>query len=64
LASTGAMRRMMAEQPSEFDPRKFFAKTIDAMKQICVDRYEAFGTAGHADKIHPISLEKMVDRYK
>ena len=64
LASTGAMRRMMAEKPSEFDPRKFFAKTVDAMKQICVDRYEAFGTAGNADKIRPISLEKMVDRYK
>ena len=64
LASTGAMRRMMAEQPSEFDPRKFFAKTVDAMKKICVDRYEAFGTAGNADKIRPISLEKMVDRYK
>ena len=64
LASTGAMRRMMAEQPSEFDPRKFFAKTVDAMKEICIDRYEAFGTAGNADKIRPISLEKMVDRYK
>ncbi|WP_180072841.1 class II fructose-bisphosphate aldolase [Acinetobacter sp. YH12075] len=64
LASTGAMRRMMAEQPSEFDPRKFFTKTVDAMKQICIDRYEAFGTAGNADKIRPISLEKMVERYK
>ena len=64
LASTGAMRRMMAEQPSEFDPRKFFAKTVDAMKQICIDRYEAFGTAGNADKIRPISLEKMVEHYK
>jgi len=64
LASTGAMRRMMAEKPSEFDPRKFFAQTVDAMKQICVDRYTAFGTAGNADKIRPISLEKMVDRYK
>ena len=64
LASTGAMRRMLAEQPSEFDPRKFFAKTVDAMKQICIDRYEAFGTAGNADKIRPISLEKMVERYK
>ncbi|WP_374665655.1 class II fructose-bisphosphate aldolase [Acinetobacter sp.] len=63
LASTGAMRRMMAEKPSEFDPRKFFAQTIEAMKQICVDRYEAFGTAGNADKIRPISLEKMVERY-
>ncbi|CAB1212531.1 class II fructose-bisphosphate aldolase [Acinetobacter bouvetii] len=64
LASTGAMRRMMAEKPSEFDPRKFFAATVDAMKQICVDRYTAFGTAGHADQIRPISLEKMVNRYK
>ncbi|WP_312327288.1 class II fructose-bisphosphate aldolase, partial [Acinetobacter sp.] len=35
LASTGAMRRMMAEKPSEFDPRKFFSATVDAMKQIC-----------------------------
>ncbi|CAM9247143.1 MULTISPECIES: class II fructose-bisphosphate aldolase [Acinetobacter] len=63
LASTGAMRRMMAEKPSEFDPRKFFSATVDAMKQICVDRYEAFGTAGNADKIRPISLEKMVSYY-
>ncbi|ALH96172.1 class II fructose-bisphosphate aldolase [Acinetobacter equi] len=64
LASTGAMRRLMAEKPSEFDPRKFFSATVDAMKQICIDRYEAFGTAGHADKIRPISLEKMVEKYK
>ncbi|MCU4319343.1 fructose-bisphosphate aldolase class II [Acinetobacter bereziniae] len=64
LASTGAMRRMMAEKPSEFDPRKFFSETVEAMKKICVDRYTAFGTAGNADKIRPISLEKMVDRYK
>lgn len=64
LASTGAMRRMMAEKPSEFDPRKFFSATVDAMKQICIDRYEAFGTAGNADKIRSISLEKMVSHYK
>ena len=64
LASTGAMRRLMAEKPSEFDPRKFFSATVDAMKDICIARYEAFGTAGNADKIRPISLEKMVERYK
>lgn len=64
IASTGAIRRFMAENPAEFDPRKYFAKTVDSMKQICIDRYEAFGTAGNADKIRPISLEKMVDRYK
>lgn len=64
LASTGAMRREMAKNPAEFDPRKFFAKTITAMQDICVARYEAFGTAGNASKINPISLEKMVERYK
>lgn len=48
LASTGAIRRFMAENPAEFDPRKYFAKTVDSMKQICIDRYEAFGTAGNA----------------
>ena len=63
LASTGAIRKFLAEHPSEFDPRKYLAKTIDAMMQVCVDRYEAFGTAGNADKIRPISLEKMVDFY-
>jgi fructose-bisphosphate aldolase class II len=34
------------------------------MKEICKARYEAFGCAGHASKIKPISLEKMVGFYK
>ncbi|TEU30324.1 class II fructose-bisphosphate aldolase [Alkanindiges illinoisensis] len=63
LASTGAIRRELAVNPAEFDPRKYFAKTITAMQEICVARYEAFGTAGNASKINPISLEKMVSRY-
>ncbi len=63
LASTGAIRQFMAENPAEFDPRKYLAKTVETMKQICVDRYTAFGTAGNASKIRPISLEKMVERY-
>ena len=63
MASTGAMRKLMAEKPKEFDPRKFFAATITAMKDICKARYEAFGTAGNASKIKPMSLEAMVKRY-
>ncbi|RMA82241.1 class II fructose-bisphosphate aldolase [Umboniibacter marinipuniceus] len=63
LASTGAVRRFLAQNPSEFDPRKFLQRTTDAMKEICVDRYEAFGTAGMASKIKPISLDDMVARY-
>jgi len=64
MASTGAMRKLMAEKPKEFDPRKFFAATITAMKDICKARYEAFGTAGNASKIKPLSLEVMVKRYE
>ncbi|RMG38976.1 MAG: fructose-bisphosphate aldolase class II [Gammaproteobacteria bacterium] len=64
MASTGAIRKHLKENPSNFDPRKFLAAATEAMKQICKDRYEAFGTAGNASKIKPISLEDMVKRYE
>jgi len=63
LASTGAIRRFMAQNPSEFDPRKYLAESIKAMKQICVERYEAFGTSGWADKIKPVSLADAAEAY-
>ena len=63
MASTGAIRRHMAEDTKNFDPRKYLAKTTKAMKAICKTRYEAFGTAGQASKIKPISLETMATRY-
>ena len=59
LAATGAIRRYLANNPAEFDPRKYNSEAIKAMSAICVDRFEAFGTAGWADKIRPISLEDM-----
>ncbi len=63
LASTGAVRRFMNENRSDFDPRKYLAASQTAMREIVVARYEAFGTAGNASKIKPISLEEMSDRY-
>jgi fructose-bisphosphate aldolase, class II len=63
LASTGATRRFLAQNPSEFDPRKFLAETTKAMTDICIARYEAFGTAGNAAKIKPISLDNMFEKY-
>jgi fructose-bisphosphate aldolase class II len=63
LASTGAIRRFLAENPAEFDPRKYLKKSIEAMSEICIARYEAFGTAGHASKIKAIALENMATRY-
>lgn len=64
LASTGAVRRFLAQNPSEFDPRKYLKETVTAMKEIVVARYEAFGTAGNASKIKPVSLDAMFERYQ
>jgi fructose-bisphosphate aldolase class II len=63
LASTGAVRRFLANNKSEFDPRKYLTETLNAMKEIVIARYEAFGTAGNADKIRPISLDDISMRY-
>ena len=64
LASTGAIRRFLAENPAEFDPRKYLAASVKAMSEICVARYEAFGTAGNASKIKALSLDAMFERYQ
>ena len=64
LASTGAIRRFLAQNPAEFDPRKYLAASTAAMKDIVIARYEAFGTAGHASSIKPINLEAMAQRYR
>lgn len=63
MASTGAVRKFLAENPSEFDPRKFLIASTKAMQEICKLRYEAFGSAGQAAKIKPVDLEKMAAKY-
>ncbi|MCL4154508.1 UNVERIFIED_CONTAM: hypothetical protein GTU68_036015 [Idotea baltica] len=63
LASTGAIRRFLGNNKAEFDPRKYLKETVTAMTDVCVARYEAFGTAGNAQKIRPISQEKMYKNY-
>ena len=64
LASTGAIRRFLGQNKAEFDPRKYLAVATKAMSEICVARYEAFGCAGNASKIKPVSLEDMFVRYE
>jgi len=64
MASTGSVRKFLHDNKANFDPRKFLKASTAAMKDICKARYEAFGCAGMADKINPISLENMVARYK
>ena len=63
LAMTGAMRQAFAKDPSEFDPRKAFIAARKAARSMCKARFEAFGCAGHADRIKPLAMDAMVKRY-
>ncbi|CAN7437492.1 fructose-bisphosphate aldolase class II [Variovorax sp. LjRoot175] len=56
LAMTGAMRRAMGRDRSEFDPRKFLKDATAAARNLCVDRFQAFGSAGMAGRIKPAAL--------
>ncbi|HDN27412.1 MAG TPA: fructose-bisphosphate aldolase class II [Thioploca sp.] len=63
MASTGSIRKFLDENRSVFDPGKFLKESTKGMISICKARYEAFGCAGMASKIQPISLETMFKRY-
>jgi fructose-bisphosphate aldolase class II len=51
LAMTGAIRKVLAENPEKFDPRDYLKPARAAMKQVCIARMTAFGQAGHARQI-------------
>ena len=63
LAMTAAIRRCLAKNKSEFDPRKFLKDSMLAARGICKARFEAFGCAGQAPKLRPVSMEAMAERY-
>src|SRR5882724_13223559 len=63
LAITGALRKIFAESPEKFDPRDYLKPARDAMKKVCVARMTAFGQAGQARKIKPVSCEKFASFY-
>ena len=55
MALTGAIRKVLTENPSEFDPRKYLAPAMAAaMKKLCTECSEQFGTAGNAEKLKPL----------
>ena len=63
LAITGAIRRVFAETPAEFDPRKYLAPARAAMAEVVKARMTAFGQAGHAGDISPRTLEEQAALY-
>lgn len=63
LAMTAAIRKILIEDPSEFDPRKYLKPAMAMMAEVCKARFEAFGTAGNAARIRPLTLTEMARRY-
>ncbi len=63
IAMSAAVRRSLARERSDFDPRKFLKAATAAAREVCQARFEAFGSAGQASRIHPVPLEKMAERY-
>jgi hypothetical protein len=51
MAMTGQIRKILNENPSEFDPRKYLKPAMEAMTKLCKQRLQEFNTAGQASKI-------------
>ncbi|GKT28200.1 Fructose-bisphosphate aldolase 2, partial [Aduncisulcus paluster] len=43
LAMAAAFRKVAVQSKSEFDPRKFLKPAMDALRELCRDRFEQFG---------------------
>ena len=63
LAVTGAIRKVFAESPEQFDPRDYLKPARAAMQELIATRMRDFGQAGHAGDYEPLSLEQMRDGY-
>ncbi len=63
IAITGAIRKVFAEKPEEFDPRKYLGPARDALKEVIAGKMRDFGTAGHSGDYRPMSLDDMKKVY-
>ena len=63
MAITGAVRKILAEKPGEFDPRAFLKPAKEAMKKVCVQRFQEFWCEGQASKIKALPTAAMAKRY-
>jgi fructose-bisphosphate aldolase class II len=63
MAFTGAIRKVLTLHPGEFDPRKYLAPAVQAMQDVCHQRFTQFGSAGRASNIRARSLSDMALHY-
>ena len=64
MAMTGQIRKVLSENPGEFDPRKYLKPAMEAMTKLCKQRLQEFNTAGQASKIKRVfTTAEMAKRY-
>jgi fructose-bisphosphate aldolase class II len=64
MAMTGQIRKVLSEDPSEFDPRKYLKPAMEAMARLCKQRLQEFNTAGQAGKFKKVlTTAEMAKRY-
>ena len=63
LAMTGAVRKVLMENPSEFDLRAYMKEARSAMQRVCEERMHQFGQAGFASQVPIVTLEQMAHDY-
>ncbi|MDD3777247.1 MAG: ketose-bisphosphate aldolase [Actinomycetota bacterium] len=63
LAMTGAVRKVLTENPAVFDPRDYFGAARQAVYEVVKSKMIDFGTSGHAGDYGPLSLEDMKKLY-
>jgi fructose-bisphosphate aldolase class II len=63
MAMTAAIRKVLWENPEKFDPRDYLKPARDAMRQVCKARMVAFGQAGQASKIKPVTSREFARFY-
>ena len=54
MAMTGQIRKVLKDNPEEFDPRKYLKPAMEAMTKLCKQRLQEFNTAGQASKIKKV----------
>ncbi len=63
IAITGAIRKVFAEKPEEFDPRSYLSPAREALYMLIKGKVVDFGQAGHAKDYKPATLDDMKAYY-
>ncbi len=63
LVVTGTIRKVFAEKPAVFDPRKYLGPAREALAALIASKMRDFGTAGHAGDYERKTLDNMKTFY-